>query len=101
MPRTRPWTPCRPIWTVLPPQERAAAREDFVERAAIMEYDGGNSRGTAELAAYAFLVERLHREGKIPVHRILLVVLSGSMENRKKWGRWTNISRYCCCRPIS
>jgi hypothetical protein len=43
-----------------------SAREDYEERAAIIEFDAGMSRGTAEMAAYAFLVERLVEDPALP-----------------------------------
>ncbi len=36
----------------------AAAREDYEERAAIMEYEGGLSRRDAERAAYELILRR-------------------------------------------
>lgn len=44
------------------PEDLAALRDDFEERAAIMEYDGGLSREQAERAAWALVYgqRRLH-----------------------------------------
>ena len=54
MPETQPWTPHKPHWERLPKPEAEHARENYEHRAAIMEYDGGMSRGLAQQAAYAF-----------------------------------------------
>lgn len=54
MPKTQPWTPHKPHWERFPEPERSNCRESYEERAAIMEYDGGMSRGLAQQAAYAF-----------------------------------------------
>jgi hypothetical protein len=54
MPKTQPWTPHKPHWEQFPEPERSNVHESYEERAAIMEYHGGMSRGLAEQAAYAF-----------------------------------------------
>lgn len=54
MPKTEPWTPHRPHWEQFPEPERSDFRYDYEHRAAIMEYDGGMSRGMAERASYSF-----------------------------------------------
>lgn len=41
-----------------------SARYDVEERAAIMEYDGGLSRGLAEQAAWSWWLERVEAAGK-------------------------------------
>lgn len=58
----------KPIWECLA-SERAnqQAREHWEERASIMEFGSNLGRGRAELFAYAFLVERLHFSGVIPL----------------------------------
>jgi hypothetical protein len=73
MPKTEPWSDnnqSTPIWDLLPEKLANRAREVFAERAAIMEYDGGQSRGTAEITAYAFLVEKLWDLGVIDLEMI-------------------------------
>jgi len=44
-----------PFWEMLPTDQEEIMRENYEERAAIMEYHGGMSRGLAEQAAYAFM----------------------------------------------
>ena len=46
----------------MPPEDHAALRDEFEERAAIMEFDGGLSREEAERAAWLLIVHpsRLH-----------------------------------------
>jgi hypothetical protein len=43
----------KPFWSALPPDEAAAAREEWEERAAIREFCGGQDRAEAEREAYA------------------------------------------------
>ena len=43
------------------PEDLAALRDDFEERAAIMEFDGGLSREEAERVAWAFV----YRQGRL------------------------------------
>lgn len=65
LPSTRPWTPALPVWKWpgIPAAVRARALEYFEERAAIIEYDGGQSIGPAELRAYCLLIETMHDKG--------------------------------------
>lgn len=69
MPKTEPWSdyhgPSTPIWELFDERYnrlRERIREDYEERAAIMTFCSTatvGTAGTAELFAYAFLVERL------------------------------------------
>lgn len=54
MPKTHPWSPGKPHWEQIPEPASTQCREDYEERAAIMEYHSGMSRGCAEQAAYSF-----------------------------------------------
>jgi hypothetical protein len=54
-PSQAPWGDARPVWECLAqtdPRRAARVREDYEERAAIMEYVGGMPRAQAEWAAY-------------------------------------------------
>lgn len=51
---TQGWYPEPPFWTLLPKHLAESAREDWEERAAIMQYCGGQSQGGAEMFAYAY-----------------------------------------------
>lgn len=53
-----PWYPDRPIWALLPESAALHCREDYEERAAILEFHGGQPKATAEANAYAMVLER-------------------------------------------
>jgi hypothetical protein len=54
-----PWGPGKPCWTWTSLRDVAASlEEDYEERAAIIEYDGGLSRPKAEARAYRAIEER-------------------------------------------
>lgn len=64
-----PWTLSKgggkPIWELFPPSTGERIMEAYEERAAIMEYEAGLARHTAELFAYALLVDKLLVHGVI------------------------------------
>ena len=64
MPKTEPWTPHPPVWEWdgLSDVSKERARECYEERAAIIEYNGGLSRGVAELRAYSILIDVMHEK---------------------------------------
>jgi hypothetical protein len=67
--RPTPWHPGRPVWFGEP--DAAALIEWYEERAAIVEFDGGVSRGAAEVQAYRALVARFEVE-RAPVQMELV-----------------------------
>lgn len=58
----RPWGPGRPFWERMPDRSAQSWQDDFEERAAIRELDGGQERGEAERHAYAETERRWWRE---------------------------------------
>lgn len=64
-PEHYPWEPGRPVWVLLHPDYRGRAREAFLERAAIMEYDAELPRAIAEYLAYRLLERRIQKAGLI------------------------------------
>lgn len=66
MPKTRAWSPWLPVWKWASFRdgvikiEGTGLQELFEEGAAMAEYHGGAGRKTAEIRAYADLINRMH-----------------------------------------
>jgi hypothetical protein len=88
-----PWDDSRPVWEVMKGEAAIAAREDFEERAAIMEYCNGQSRGTAELCAYAFLVERLVEDPALPFAAVTECNIGVQLDRAKRFRKHEDVYR--------
>ncbi len=64
MSRTMPWTPHPPVWEWdgLSDAVKERALEYYEERAAIIEFDGGQAKGPAEMRAYSILIDVMHEK---------------------------------------
>jgi hypothetical protein len=70
-----------------------SAREDYEERAAIIEFDAGMSRGTAEMAAYAFLVERLVEDPALPFSAVNECDIARQLDRAKRFRKHGDLCR--------
>lgn len=69
---TRPWTPYPPVWEWdgIKAALGERCREHFEYRSAILEYDGGQVRGVAEMRAYCAIIEVLHEKHAFTTEQI-------------------------------